>query len=258
LETGADDYVVKPCTPEQIIARVRALLRRDKSLTPSGLLTWGELSLDTLSALVTYCQQVINLRSQEYQLLTLFLRHPQRLFSHSDIIDHLWPMGDNPSKSTVTNLVKDMRRKLKLGGMKEDILETLYGLGYRLKNPPQIPVESSPNLAAIPEIRSLSTKFRESLAEHLAILETATQSLATQQITPTLRQQAQEEAHRLAGSLGTYGYAQGSALARRIEIFWQQLEGDKPEQIQELQTLMSALKSAVSRDVDRIEGSCRE
>lgn len=140
LDAGADDYVAKSCDPAQLLARVRALLRRGGNASAAPVLKWGLLCLDPAAAQVTYDRQEMSLRPKEYTLLELFLRHPQRILSRSAIIDHLWSIEETPVEGSVTNLIKDLRQRLKSAGMEADLIETVYGLGYRLKAAP-IPPE---------------------------------------------------------------------------------------------------------------------
>lgn len=138
LDAGADDYVTKPYDLSELLARIRALLRRgEKPLTPA-VIAWEALSLNPVSARVTYNGHKLSLTPKEYKLLALFLRNPQRIFSRSAIIDRLWSIDVSPTEGAVTNLIKDLRQKLKTAGLTIDLLETVYGMGYRLKTPPII------------------------------------------------------------------------------------------------------------------------
>jgi DNA-binding response OmpR family regulator len=94
---------------------------------------------------VTHAQKEISLSPKEYALLELVMRNPKRIFSRSAVIDKLWTANEAPAESTVTNLVKDLRRKLKNAGIPHAPLETLHGSGYRLKLPPEIPLALTPN-----------------------------------------------------------------------------------------------------------------
>ena len=85
---------------------MRALLRRGLNASSTPVLTWGLLCLDPVGARVTYNQTEIALRPKEYSLLELFLRHPQRVFNRSAIIDHLWSMEETPVEASVTKLIK--------------------------------------------------------------------------------------------------------------------------------------------------------
>ncbi|HHP7244940.1 MAG TPA: response regulator transcription factor, partial [Elainellaceae cyanobacterium] len=131
LDAGADEYVSKPCSPYELMARIRALLRRTSTPTGSPALTWGDLTLDPASTQVTYAGKELVLTPKEYSLLELFLRNPQRVFSRTIIIDHLWSMDNFPTEGAVTNLIKDLRRKLKAAGITTEFIDTIYGLGYR-------------------------------------------------------------------------------------------------------------------------------
>lgn len=144
LDAGADDYVLKPFDLVELMARIRALLRRkDLALAPVEI-TWGELCLNPVAAVVTYRGQLLSLTPKEYGLLELLLQNPQRVFSRSAILDRIWLSDVSPIEGTVTNHIKQLRQKLQAAGMTVDMIETVYGLGYRLKAPPQR--QSSPAL----------------------------------------------------------------------------------------------------------------
>lgn len=220
LDAGADDYVTKPYDISELLARIRALLRRGTTqLTPS-LLSWENLCVNTISAEVTYEGQPISLSPKEYSLLGLFLRNPQRVFSRSDIIDRLWSLDATPTEGAVTNLIKDLRHKLKTVGMSTELLETVYGLGYRLKTPPQSQDSAQTQAKrqkAIAAINKTIERYKDTFAQRLTLLERAEQALQTGQLPPQLQQQASKEAHKLAGTLGSFGYETGSKLAQAIE-----------------------------------------
>ncbi len=234
LDAGADDYVAKPCNLEQLLARIRALLRRGNIATISPILTWGELSLDPAIAQVTYQFQIIPVRPKEYTLLELFLRCPHQIFSRDAIIDRLWISDDCPTKHAVTNLIKDLRQRLNAAGMTEELIETVYGIGYRLKVPPtasqhqdlvqtttgnqekRIDQASSDFQNSI-GFAKIHSRFKESLLGRIKVLQEAGRSLQMGTLADDQRKAAKDEAHRLAGSLGTFGYPQGSVLAKAIE-----------------------------------------
>ncbi|MEA5495791.1 response regulator transcription factor [Limnoraphis robusta] len=132
LDVGADDYVVKPFDLPELAARIRALLRRGNSILPP-VLEWEKLRLNPNTCEVSYNQIPLHFTPKEYSLLELFLHNPQRVFSRSNILEHLWSFEDPPSEEAVKVHIKDIRRKLKNLGAPPDLIETVYGIGYRLK-----------------------------------------------------------------------------------------------------------------------------
>ena len=230
LDAGADDYIVKPYDLSALMARIRALLRRGNSPVTS-VLTWGNLCLNPVSGEVTFGEQLLSLTPKEYSLLELFLRNPQRVFSRSAIIDRLWSLDGSPAESAVTVHIKELRQKLKTGGMTEEIIETVYGLGYRLKSPPEEKAlrgremprgdkgdkggrRQSKGLASLSKVLE---RFRGSFTQQVSVLEQAKIALIEGNLSDVLRQSAGQEAHKLTGALGTFGYPEGSNLARAIE-----------------------------------------
>jgi DNA-binding response OmpR family regulator len=132
LDAGADDYVIKPFDLQELLARIRALLRRGNA-TLLPILEWGLLRLNPSTCDVAYGVEPLRLTPKEYQLMELFLRSGNRVLSRAAIIDHLWSFSDPPSEETVKVHLKELRRKLKSAGAPADFIETVYGLGYRLK-----------------------------------------------------------------------------------------------------------------------------
>lgn len=132
LDAGADDYVVKPFDLPELAARIRALLRRGNSSTPP-ILEWENLCLDPSTCHVTYLGQALHLTPKEYGLLELLLRNTSRVLSRSSILEHLWSYDDPPGEETIKVHLKDLRKKLKAAGAPADLIQTIYGLGYRLK-----------------------------------------------------------------------------------------------------------------------------
>ncbi|MBD2202355.1 response regulator [Calothrix sp. FACHB-1219] len=224
LDAGADDYVIKPYEPEALLARIRSLLRRSGTIA-SCKLTWENLCLDQTAAKVTYEEKLIGLTVTEYNLLELFLQNPNRIFSRQVILDRLWGFDQAPVEHAVTTHIKDLRKKLKAAGLKEDILETIYGIGYRLKPAPNRPLAANtvnvhekeskqPNLTAVNRVLQ---RFHDSFTQQVELLAQANKALLAGNLSEELRQTAKQEAHKLAGSMGTFGYPEGSQLARKIE-----------------------------------------
>lgn len=134
LDAGADDYLVKPFDLQELSARIRALLRRGDTTVPP-VLEWGQLRLDPSLCQVSYRQQPIELSPKEYSLLEFFLRHPRQVFSRTQLLDHLWSYTSAPDEATVKAHIRGVRQKLKAAGAPRNLIKTVYGLGYCLRQP---------------------------------------------------------------------------------------------------------------------------
>ncbi len=126
LDNGADDYLTKPFAFEELLSRIRALLRRPKNET-SNLLTCGNVSMDTNSFEVSVSKKRISLSSKEYNLLEYLLRHKNMIISKDQIISHVWDYDSDILPNTVEVYVKKLRTK----GIE---LTTVRGFGYKLGN----------------------------------------------------------------------------------------------------------------------------
>ena len=135
LDAGADDYLVKPFELGELSARIRALLRRGGATT-APVLTWGKLSLDPSTCEVFFDQKELALSPKEYKLLEFFLRNGRRVFSRAQILEHLWSFEQVPEEATVKAHIRGLRQKLESVGAPSNLIETVYGLGYRLGEEP--------------------------------------------------------------------------------------------------------------------------
>ena len=131
LDAGADAYMVKPFHLEELLAQVRALLRRGQtSFIPA--LIWGALTLDPSSYEVSYNRTPIHLTPKEFALMEALLRYGRRVLSRTAIIDHIWTWQEAPSEDTIKTYIKNLRAKLRAAGAPKNVIETVHGLGYRL------------------------------------------------------------------------------------------------------------------------------
>jgi DNA-binding response OmpR family regulator len=136
LDAGADDYMIKPFDLQELMARVRALLRRGQLTTATGL-QWGELQMDGSTYEVFYQATPVPLTPKEYALLELLVTSGRRVLSRPGIIDRIWSVQDSPTEETVKSHIKSLRQKLRRAGAPEDFIENVHGLGYRLQPAPE-------------------------------------------------------------------------------------------------------------------------
>ena len=134
LDAGADDYITKPFSTQELLARIRAVLRRRAPEQDSGPVTIGELALDPATHRVTCRGQALKVGPTEFKLLNYLMRHPERVHSRSQLLDRIW--GDHVfiEERTVDVHVKRLREALGTAGA---MVETVRGAGYRLTAQPQ-------------------------------------------------------------------------------------------------------------------------
>ncbi|MGB3405041.1 MAG: response regulator [Microcoleaceae cyanobacterium] len=247
LDAGADDYVVKPFETSELLARVRALLRRGQDI-PTPILKWGDLQLDPSNCQVTYQQKLVKLTAKEYSLLELLLRYPSRIFSQGALLDHLWSFEHPPCETAVRTQIKGLRQKLKKAGLTSDLIETVYGLGYRLQSLPQsAPIaEQSSNSTLQLNLSSIWRKHRERYLQRIATVEQAIKALQQGNLDLSLGQLALSEVHTLAGSLGSFGFKQASQRCRQIEQILQSAAQFNPVKQYQLSELIVNLYQDLS------------
>ncbi len=282
LDAGADDYVVKPFVLDEVLARVRALLRRERTIAPASII-WETIHLNPANSEVRCGDRPLHLTPKEYCLLELFLRNPKRIFSRQAILDRLWDFADSPGEATVSTHLKCLRQKLKVGGA-NDPIETVHGLGYRLRPSPQpqrhpapphdldsldsSDSSNSPDVEPDAESLAANLDYRQRIAANIAAIwarskatflaqvETIAEAIARlsqDQISPAMQQQAQQNAHKLTGGLGIFGLMEGSHLARELEAALQQQTRLEPAQAVHLTEVVNSLRQLlVAKPIDEV------
>lgn len=142
LDVGADDYLVKPFALAELTARLRAVLRRERS-TGSPVLSVGAVRLDPARQLAHRGERELRLTLKEFGVLRYLLQRPGHLVSAEELLEHVWDENADPFTQTVRVTVGTLRRKLTTEG-EEPVLETVIGRGYRLRETPATPAGATP------------------------------------------------------------------------------------------------------------------
>lgn len=130
IQAGADDYITKPFSIKELVARVTMHLRREqRKASPEQLEAFGEVALDKASQSLVYHSQTISLTKREFDLLYLLAKHPQQIFSQSEIYDYLYPQSSDTLERSVTEYIYQIRQKLKPYGLNP--VKTVWGGGYK-------------------------------------------------------------------------------------------------------------------------------
>lgn len=289
LDAGADDYLVKPFALNELEARIRALLRR-RMVTELPVLTWGPLTIEPTRCNVTYHGTPVMLTTKEYGILELLLRHQDRIYSQRALLDALWSLDNGPrGEETVRTHMKRLRQKLKPIGA-GDLIETVYGLGYRLNptlnappaaialtnpsvgpsGPNSVGRSVGPNVDPSLDVESpasesdqaqLIAQFWEKQADkvlrRIQILDHSVQALQRNPSDDDLRSQIRREGHVLVGVMGSVCMAEHLPTLQALSTWISGAHLNTPSEIQvlhkQLGMLTQMLESATSGNVIRVQ-----
>jgi DNA-binding response OmpR family regulator len=136
LEMGADDYVVKPFSPQELVSRARAVLRRTQGTAPGGSdrpLVYGDLRIEPQARLVEVAGEERALTAKEFDLLWTMARHPRQVFSRDQLLDLVWGLTEYIDPSTVTVHVRRLREKIEADPGNPRYIQTIWGVGYKFE-----------------------------------------------------------------------------------------------------------------------------
>ena len=136
LEMGADDYVVKPFSPQEVVSRVRAVLRRtysQETIRSEQPLTYGDLTIQPATRVVTYEGNEKKLTAKEFDLLWFLAQNPQHVFSRDQLLEHVWGLSEYIDPSTVTVHIRRLREKIERDSTEPRHILTVWGVGYKFQ-----------------------------------------------------------------------------------------------------------------------------
>lgn len=130
LETGADDYVIKPFSPKELVARVKAILRRLSPMSTEDIIEFNGLGLDPVSHRVTSQDKPIDMGPTEFKLLHFFMTHPERVYSREQLLNYVWGTNVYVEDRTVDVHIRRLRKAIEEDGH-DRMIQTVRGTGYR-------------------------------------------------------------------------------------------------------------------------------
>lgn len=131
LELGAEDYVTKPFSPRELLARVQACIRRRRKPALAATCKFGECEVDFLKMTAKREGQAVTLTAHEFKLLRFFIENPERVLSRDELLNDVWGYNSYPTTRTVDNQILKLRQKLEADPANPRHLQTIYGAGYK-------------------------------------------------------------------------------------------------------------------------------
>jgi DNA-binding response OmpR family regulator len=131
LELGADDYVTKPFSPRELLARVQAAIRRANKPSPEKTYSFGRVKVDFLKMEASRAGQAVTLTAHEFRLLKFMLENAERVLSREELLNHVWGYNCYPSTRTVDNQILKLRQKLEADPANPVHIRTMHGMGYK-------------------------------------------------------------------------------------------------------------------------------